>query len=70
LRDVGGPTGDGGDGGSGGADPAFGELGDPGAGSAAWGALDGGTGDAYSPSPNGEGTDHGVAGNGQLEAGA
>jgi hypothetical protein len=70
LRDVGGPTGEGGEGGSGAAEPAFGELGEPGAGTTGGGALDGGTGDGYTPSPNGEGTDHGVGGNGQLEAGA
>jgi DNA-directed RNA polymerase subunit beta' len=72
LRDVGGPTG-GGDSGFGEAglgEPGFGELPEPGGSAAGWGALDAGTADPFAVSSNGEGTDHGVDGNGQLEAGA
>jgi hypothetical protein len=72
LRDVGGPTGGGdagfGDGGLG--DPGFGEFPEPGGSSTGWGALDAGTADPLAVSSNGEGTDQGVDGNGQLEAGA
>jgi DNA-directed RNA polymerase subunit beta' len=72
LRDVGGPTGagDAGFGEAGLADPAYGEFPEPGGSSAGWGALDAGTADPFAVSPNGEGTDHGVDDNGQLEAGA
>jgi DNA-directed RNA polymerase subunit beta' len=74
LRDVGGPagSGEGGFGEPGVSDSGYGELAGPGAGGAAagWGALDAGTPDPFAVSPNGEGTDHGVEGNGQLEAGA
>src|SRR5579863_3361892 len=77
LRDVGGPGGSA-EGGFG--DPAFrqtgygeggfGNYGDPGGSSVGWGALDGGSGNG-SPAPtDGDAGDHGVDGNGQLEAGA
>ena len=69
LRDVGGPAG-GGEAGFGEtpADPSYGEFPEPAGG--AWGALDTGIADPFAVSPNGESTDHGVDGNGQLEAGA
>jgi hypothetical protein len=52
------------------AEPGYGEFPEPGASPAGWGALDAGTADPFAVSSNGEGTDHGVDGNGQLEAGA
>jgi DNA-directed RNA polymerase subunit beta' len=72
LRDVGGPAGPEGGLGETGAESGYGEFAGPGAGAGAatWGVLDAAAADPFGVSPNGEGTDHGVEGNGQLEAGA
>ncbi|HUI03454.1 MAG TPA: hypothetical protein VLZ77_07925, partial [Acidimicrobiales bacterium] len=78
LRDVGGPAGGGdgltesGNGESGYGESGFGSYSDPGAGAGAgaWGPLGQGPAPGFSASPNGEGADPGVEGNGHLEAGA